>query len=194
MDQKSIDALIHGGFVSDQATTSATDEENELKEIADVLAPSHTAPKGRVMGQISTVTEESEKGTNVVMGFLENVLTTASEERAFIEGIAKKHQEGSDQIDWGMVCNHITDITTLIEEEIYAAMDAFQFQDIGRQKLMKVMYTLGKLNEYLNELLGQESSKDRQFGRNIDKKTLEKDKNKDEVDALIAQFKNEQKK
>ena len=93
-----------------------------------------------------------------------------------------------------MVCNHITDITTLIEEEIYAAMDAFQFQDIGRQKLMKVMYTLGKLNEYLNELLGQESSKDRQFGRNIDKKTLEKDKNKDEVDALIAQFKNEQKK
>jgi hypothetical protein len=164
------------------------EEEDELKSITDELSPRDSSSRGRVMGQISTVTEESEKGTNVVMGFLENVLTAMGEQRDFVDGISRQHREKPDSVDWNMVCTHIGDISSLIEEEIYAAMDAFQFQDIGRQKLMKVMYTLGKLNEYLNELLGQESSRDRQFGRNIDKKTLEKDKDKDQVDALIAQF------
>ncbi len=188
MDQKDIDALINGDIPGQKPDDVLDQEEQVLKEIAEDLSPSTLHPKGRVMGQITTVTEESEKGTNVVMGFLENVLTTVSEQRDFIDGLSKKHSEGSGSIDWGMVCTHISDISTLIEEEIYAAMDAFQFQDIGRQKLMKVMYTLGKLNEYLNELLGQEASKDRQFGRNIEKKTLEKDKDKDQVDALISKF------
>jgi len=190
MDQKDIDALINGDS-SNPKPLGEIEEDEVLKEITKDLTPNHNQAQGRVMGQISTVTEESEKGTNVVMGFLENVLTTVGEQRSFLEGISKKHQEDSACIDWHMVCAHITDISSLIEEEIYAAMDAFQFQDIGRQKLMKVMYTLGKLNEYLNELLGQETSKERQFGRHIDKKTLEKDKDKDQVDALISQFKKE---
>lgn len=187
MDQKSIDALITGGDDS-LDSRNHLEEDDVLQGITNELTSDGNLSRGRVMGQISTVTEESEKGTNVVMGFLENVLTTIGEQRDFIDGISKQYQDQKDSIDWNMVCTHIGDISSLIEEEIYAAMDAFQFQDIGRQKLMKVMYTLGKLNEYLNELLGHESAKDRQFGRNIDKKTLEKDKDKDQVDALIAQF------
>lgn len=190
MDQKDIDALITGGITPPSMSESVkTEDDSVLQEITRELASGQASTKGRVLGQISTVTEESEKGTNEVMGFLENVLTTISEQRQFINEISKKHSEGAPAIDWGMVCSHIDDISILIEEEIYAAMDAFQFQDIGRQKLMKVMYTLGKLNEYLNELLGHEDTKDRQFGRNIDKKTLEKDKEKSDVDAVIAQYK-----
>ncbi len=188
MDQKDIDALITGG-ISSQSGGLPEDEDSVLREISSELSQGKAASKGRVLGQISTVTEESEKGTNEVMGFLENVLTTISEQREFIDEIAKKAKEKSTAIDWTMVCSHIGDISILIEEEIYAAMDAFQFQDIGRQKLMKVMYTLGKLNEYLNELLGHDESKDRQFGRNIEKKTLEKDKDKNSVDEVIAQYK-----
>jgi hypothetical protein len=68
-------------------------------------------------------------------------------------------------------------------------MDAFQFQDIGRQKLMKVMYTLSKLNEYLNELLGGHEDRGREFGSTIEKKTLEQDKEKAVVDNIISEYK-----
>ena len=189
MDQKDIDALINGD-IPDQVSSQLDEQEKQLLHITQELSSEDSSSsRGRVMGQISTVTEESEKGTNVVMGFLENVLTTVGEQKDFIKNLSQKYQASNEDIDWSMVCSHISDISTLIEEEIYAAMDAFQFQDIGRQKLMKVMYTLGKLNEYLNDLLGKESSRDRQFGRNIEHKTLEKDKDKAQVDALIKEFK-----
>ena len=68
-------------------------------------------------------------------------------------------------------------------------MDAFQFQDLGRQKLMKVMYTLSKLDEYLNELLGGDEERGRQWGSAIEKKLLEQDKEKAVVDQVVSEFK-----
>lgn len=164
---------------------SQAEEASEPGEKTKV--PSHK--KGKVMGQISRVTEESEAGTNMVMGYLENVLTVISRQQNFIKDIGTMYRENPKAIDVGEVLGFLMDNMNSIEEQIFHAMDAFQFQDIGRQKLMKVMYTLSKLNEYLNELLGSDSSDtSKVFGHTIEKKTLEQDKNKKEVDQVIANY------
>jgi hypothetical protein len=205
MDQKEIDALISQGSVADFNKK----QEELLKNLADKATPSpppatpdedsnsllepgkpETAEekRGRVMGQLSRVTEEAEAGTNMVMGYLENVLTVVSRQQGFLTDIIDKYAENPSVIDVGEALSFIKDNNTVVEELIFSAMDAFQFQDIGRQKLLKVMYTLAKLNEYLNELLGGDADRNKIFGHKIEKKTLEQDKNKSEVDSIIASF------
>jgi hypothetical protein len=88
---------------------------------------------------------------------------------------------------------YFKDSSFLIEDLVFNAMDAFQFQDINRQKLMKVMHTLSQLNNYLNDLLGYDEPEDGKpvnFGKNIESKTLATDLNKENVDDIVAQFKN----
>jgi len=189
MDQKEIDALISQSQGS-IAEFSKKQEEliKNLSEKTDTATPSHTR-KGKVMGQLSRVTEEAEAGTNMVMGYLENVLTVLTRQQDFIKDIIDKFSENSDAINVNEVLMFLKDNTHVIEDLIYSAMDAFQFQDIGRQKLMKVMYTLSKLNEYLNELLGGHEERGKQFGSTIEKKTLEKDKEKEKVDGIISDYK-----
>ena len=82
---------------------------------------------------------------------------------------------------------------SLINDIVFEAMDAFQFQDISKQKLMKVIHTLAKLNEYLNELLGSEMFNEKTFGRHIDQKTLQKDKDKTDIDNIVSNFKKDNK-
>ncbi len=144
--------------------------------------------KGKVMGQLSRVTEESEAGTNMVMGFMENVLTVVSRQQSFIKDMTETYAKNPGVIDIYEAFSYVNDNLTSIEELIFSAMDAFQFQDIGRQKLMKVMYTLAKLNEYLNELLGGDAERTKAFGHRIEKKTLEQDKDKAEVENIIASY------
>jgi len=208
MDQKEIDALINQGSVAEFNKK----QEELLKHIAEkapvpeepkasiseqdqIPVPPPVVPesqKGKVMGQLSRVTEESEAGTNMVMGFLENVLSVVSRQQSFINDISSMYNENPNAIDIAEAFSFLNDNLTSIEEQIFSAMDAFQFQDIGRQKLMKVMYTLAKLNEYLNELLGGESTdRTRTFGHKIEKKSLEQDKDKAHVDAIISGFRNE---
>jgi hypothetical protein len=197
MDQKEIDALISQGSVAD-----FNKKQDELiKNLADKTTASSIPPasdssplpeapekKGKVMGQLSRVTEESEAGTNMVMGYLENVLNLISKQHGFIQDMSNMHQDNPTAININEALNYVGDNLKTIEEAIFSAMDAFQFQDIGRQKLMKVMYTLAKLNEYLNELLGGETDKTKTFGNKIDKKTMEQDKDKDTVEDIIADY------
>ncbi len=205
MDQKEIDALLNKG------TFDVLNEKQDqiIKNLADKKKPPAPEPaptrspappnqtederiaaerKGKVMGQISKVTEESEAGTNLVMGFMESVLNTVSMQQKFIKDIRNKYHEAPQEVNFDEVLMFMSDSFNLIEEHIFSAMDAFQFQDIGRQKLMKVMYTLAKLNEYLNELLGGETERTREFGHEIERKTLEHDKDKVNVDNIVADF------
>jgi hypothetical protein len=198
MDQKEIDALISQGSIADfnKKQDELIKSLAEKRDQQQTPAPSSPSPaagpgpgpdhkKGKVMGQLSRVTEESEAGTNLVMGYLENVLTVISKQQGFIKDVTKKHEENPAAINFSEAMNFVNDNLTVIEELIFSAMDAFQFQDIGRQKLMKVMYTLTKLNEYLNELLAAEEGRDKPFGRQIEAKTLEKDKDKERVDSIV---------
>lgn len=209
MDQKEIDALIRRSQGSiDEFNKKQEELIKHITEKSEGSSASFKSPaassvpistpikperkKGKVMGQLSRVTEEAEAGTNMVMGFLENVLTVVSRQQAFIKDISAKYTESPGVINIDEVLNFINDNLTLIEDLIFNAMDAFQFQDIGRQKLMKVMYTLARLNEYLNELLGGEDDRGRIFGRQIEKKTLEQDSNKEEVDDIVADFRKDE--
>ncbi|MCP5050331.1 MAG: hypothetical protein GY940_24405 [bacterium] len=211
MDQKEIDALINQGSVADfnkqqeellknlvekspQTSSSPTTPPPPSPDTAnntpvDVNETDANLKKGKVMGQLSRVTEEAEAGTNMVMSYLENVLTVVSRQQSFIKDITAKYEENPPSIDVAEALNFLLDNLSSIEEAIFSAMDAFQFQDIGRQKLMKVMYTLAKLNEYLNELLGGEATQGTKvFGHKIEKKTMEQDKDKMDVDDIVAGF------
>jgi hypothetical protein len=200
MDQKEIDALINQGSIEEFNKK----QEELIKNLAEKEPPQETASpqspnpdkpqprKGKVMGQLSRVTEESEAGTNMVMGYLENVLNVISKQQEFIKDIIEKYNEQPHAINAIEALSYLNDNNFVIEDLIFSAMDAFQFQDIGRQKLMKVMYTLAKLNEYLNELLGGEEEKDKTFGHHIEKKTMEKDRDKSDVEDIIQSYKQEE--
>lgn len=214
MDQKEIDELLKKGSFD----VYNQKQEEIIKNLSEKKAPETPSPppdtgsenkaesaleteaqkkaqKGKVMGQLTRVTEESEAGTNMVMGFLENVLNTVSKQQSFIKDITDKYQESPEVINVVEsieALSYVSDNLGRIEEDIFSAMDAFQFQDIGRQKLMKVMYTLAKLNEYLNELLGGEAEKTKTFGEKIDQKTLEHDKDKVQVDHVVDSFQKEE--
>lgn len=212
MDQKEIDELLKAGSFNDfnqkqEKLIRNISENSTAPDPTHPPAPSPPpspaaglepdnkppAPKekeGRVMGQLSRVTEESEAGTNMVMEFMEIVLNTVSKQKEFITDIKNKFNESPNEINIDEVLTFVNDSLSLIEEKIFNAMDAFQFQDIGRQKLMKVMYTLARLNEYLNELLGgpEESSRPKTFGKKIEQKTMEQDREKEKVDDIVAGF------
>ncbi len=185
MDQKDIDALFNQGSISE-----FNKKQDELiKSLAE--KEKRDVKKGKVIGQLSRVSEESEAGTNLVMGYLENVLTVISKQQSFIKDITGSYQKNPAASEFLEALSFMGDNMTAIEDLIFSAMDAFQFQDIGRQKLLKVMYTLSKLNQYLNELLGGEESREKTFGHQIEKRTLEKDKDKDRVDTIIDTYKTE---
>ncbi len=186
MDQKEIDELLKKGNVDNfnkkqeeiynKLSNSINQNESKKNEI------DNNKKKGKVLGQLSKVTEEAEAGTNMVMNFLDNVLTITSKMKEKLN--AHKENEDSKLFD------EMLDSTELIENIIFNAMDAFQFQDINRQKLMKVMYTLAKLNEYLNDLLGAENDEDKTFGHDIENTSLfHKDGKKSDVDSVIEEFK-----
>lgn len=195
MDQKAIDALINQGSVDDlnqkqdELIKHMGENPPDAGQRGGPPPPADAEPKGKVMGQLSRVTEESEEGTNVVMSFLENVLNTVSKQKGFIGDIKKMYDENPTAIDINEALAYVNDSMSVIEENIFSAMDAFQFQDIGRQKLMKVMYTLARLNEYLNELLGGEAEREKNFGKKIEEKTMVQDQDKQDVDAVINGFK-----
>lgn len=183
MDQKEIDAMFSQGSI-----TEFNKKQDEIKKHLSEKDAS-LQKKGKVIGQLTKVSEESEAGTNMVMGYLENVLSLISKQQSFIKDMLNMHKENPSVVNVDEVLSYLNDNNTTIEDIVFSAMDAFQFQDIGRQKLMKVMYTLAKLNEYLNELLGGEENRDKAFGHQIEKRTLEKDIDKELVDGIVDSFK-----
>ena len=183
MDQKEIDELLKQGNVE-----NFNKKQEELyNKLSDSINNDNkkkiNKKKGKVLGQLSKVSEEAEAGTNMVMNFLDNVLTVTGKMKEKLNN-HKNSQEENEFID------QMLDSTELIENLIFNSMDAFQFQDINRQKLMKVMYTLAKLNEYLNDLLGADNDEDQTFGHDIENTSLfQKDGKKSDVDSVIEEFK-----
>ncbi len=179
MNQSDIDRLIAQG-----KDKSETKESNDFS----ISNKPNKEKTGKVMGQISKVTKESEEGTNKVMNKLDDILNAVSRQKALVNDFISQYKDKPEDIDVLEVFNYINLSADKIENHVYSAMDTFQFQDINKQKLMKVMYTLSQLNNYLNDLLGYEDA-DQAFGHDIDNKTMEHDKNKDIVESIIADFK-----
>ncbi|MCP5105602.1 MAG: hypothetical protein GY950_19605, partial [bacterium] len=129
MDQKEIDELLKAGTFKDYNEK----QEELIKNISDkskrtpppappappaaagqdkeeIAPPIPTGEKqGRVMGQLSRVTEESEAGTNVVMEYMENVLSTISMQQGFIKDIRNKFREFPSEINIDEVLTFVND-------------------------------------------------------------------------------------
>jgi len=182
MDQKEIDALMSGAGTQD---LESKQEEIVKRATASVGEPGGAHREGEVIGQLSRVSEESEAGTNMVMNYLENVVSIIAKIKNYQKNVEARYEADPSSLDVKAVFHFTNDTLFLIEDLIFNAMDAFQFQDINRQKLMKVMYTLAKLNEYLNELLGAEGNKESAFGHDIEKVGMQRDRKKEDIDQLV---------
>ncbi len=199
MDQSEIDALLSNGNSEeyDQKQQGLIDNLTNIpstSKLEDVpIKPKNGEVKqGKVMGQLSRVSEEAEEGTTLVMNYLENVLNIASKQKQYVSKLDEGMQTNTLTNTTEDIIAYFKDSSFLIEDLVFNAMDAFQFQDINRQKLMKVMHTLSQLNNYLNDLLGDDESekgKPVNFGKNIESKTLTTDLDKQNVDDIVAQFK-----
>ncbi len=183
MDQKEIDALLNGG-----STQELENKQEEILRRSAAPAGGVVRKEGHVIGQLSKVSEESEAGTNMVMNYLENVVSVIAKIKNYQKNVEARYDADPASLDVRAVFHFTSDTLFLIEDLIFNAMDAFQFQDINRQKLMKVMHTLAKLNEYLNELLGTEGNKESAFGHDIDKVGMQRDRKKEDIDQLIDTF------
>ncbi len=196
-DEAEVDFQAVAESIAAEATGVAAATEPVAEPVTETAEPEPTPQqaavteaqkRGKVMGQISKVTEASEEGTNLVMNYLDKVLTLISQQNKFIGDISKLNENCPGAVDVAEVMQYLKEYSQSIENTIFDAMDAFQFQDINRQKLMKVMYTLAKLNEYLNDLLGYEADKPDHFGHQIDNKTMVSDQDKSDVDQIINDF------
>lgn len=205
MDQSEIDALLSGGNLEkenkkqqeivDNLTNTTKDSSKKTSENKAKDGISKLPRKGEVMGQLSKVSEEAEEGTTLVMNYLENMLNIAQKQKEYTDKLENDFKNNSLQKSTKDIIAYFKDSSFLFEDLIFTAMDAFQFQDINRQKLMKVMHTLAQLNNYLNDLLGNEDIKEDgpvNFGRNIEEKTLVSDHEKKNVDDIVAQYQNSQ--
>ncbi len=205
MDQSEIDALLSGGNLEKEnkkqqdivnsLTDTTVDPPKKASENKAIDGASKLPKKGEVMGQLSKVSEEAEEGTTLVMNYLENMLNIAQKQKEYTDKLENDFKNNSLQKSTKDIIDYFKDSSFLFEDLIFTAMDAFQFQDINRQKLMKVMHTLAQLNNYLNDLLGNEDVKEEgpvNFGRNIEEKTLVSDHEKENVDDIVAQYQNSQ--
>jgi hypothetical protein len=187
MDQKDIDRLFKSGAETDNAKNT-----NNAEKPFHHQDPTQINKKGQVIDQISKVTDDSELGTSIVMNYMENVLKITEKQKEFLSEVEKHTVYHAEKSEIQKVTAFFKDTIGLTENFIFDAMDAFQFQDINRQKLMKVMHTLGKISQYIGELL-EENNTENVYGRNIEQKTLEKDKNIEEIEKIIREYKNSSK-
>jgi hypothetical protein len=97
-----------------------------------------------------------ENGSDVVMNLLENILAVLGKMKNYLASSEEKYKTNPAAASTLEVLRYFEDMTLLIQDLVFSTMDAFQFQNSNRQKLMKVMSTLSKLSECLNDLLGGE--------------------------------------
>ncbi len=169
MQQNEIDELFKK---SDEALRKLNEREKEIKRKSKL--------RGKVLEQLTKITEESEKGSNIVMDYLEHTLNNLADLRA----LANENK---------LTKRKFNEILSEAENNLYSALDAFQFQDITRQKLLKVMYILAKLHEYLTDFLGFTPDEEESVEKAINKKIEERDAFSDdinkEVEKTIEEFK-----
>jgi hypothetical protein len=137
---------------------------------------------GRVIGQLSTITKQSEQGATEAMDQLEKSMAAVEVAMQAWEKIKTLIPPASrEELDRSLVA---------IQDNLFGTLSAFQFQDINTQKLYKVMSMLAELSDYLNTLLGVPDNPRPTWvmAKGIEDVDLEKDKSKTDVDNLVKQF------
>ncbi len=141
--------------------------------------------RGKVIGQLHNITDQTEQGSTEALSAVEAAL--AGVDTALQELQKVKAQGSLDGIPAVEV--KLQEVT----DTLFSCMAAFQFQDITTQKLQKVMTVLAQLNDYLNDLLGAPKPRpDWMAPKDIEKVGLVRDEKKAEVDSVINEFKSQE--
>lgn len=139
---------------------------------------------GKVIGQLSTITQQSEQGATEAMSLLEKSM--AAVEAALQEWEKVKLLVPAENR------SGLENSLAVIQDSLFSTLSAFQFQDINTQKLYKVMSMLADLSDYLNDLVGVPDNPRPTWvvASGIENVDLVKDKSKTDVDDLVKQFQN----
>jgi chemotaxis regulatin CheY-phosphate phosphatase CheZ len=136
---------------------------------------------GKVIGQLATITSQSEQGATEAMSCLEKSI-------ASLDSAVQELDKLKSTVP-GANVSGLEQHLTAIQDQLFAAMSAFQFQDISTQKLYKVMSLLADLSDYLNDLVGFPNPRPSYVvAKGIESVDLVKDKSKSNVDDLVKQF------
>ena len=137
---------------------------------------------GKVIGQLSNITKQSEQGATEAMGQLEKAMAAAE--------LAVQEWEKVKSLVPAASRAELDNSLAAIQDTLFGTLSAFQFQDINTQKLYKVMSMLAELSHYLNDLVGVPDNPRPTWvvARGIEDVDLVKDKSKADVDDLVKQF------
>ena len=137
---------------------------------------------GKVIGQLSTITKQSEQGATEAMGQLEKTMAAAE--------LAVQEWEKVKSLVPAASRAGLDNSLATIQDTLFGTLSAFQFQDINTQKLYKVMSMLAELSDYLNDLVGVPDNPRPTWvvAKGIEDVDLVKDKSKTDVDDLVKQF------
>ena len=137
---------------------------------------------GKVIGQLSTITKQSEQGATEAMGQLEKTMAAAE--------LAVQEWEKVKPLVPAANRAGLDNSLAVIQDTLFGTLSAFQFQDINTQKLYKVMSMLAELSDYLNDLVGVPDNPRPTWvvAKGIEDVDLVKDKSKSDVDDLVKQF------
>ena len=137
---------------------------------------------GKVIGQLSTITKQSEQGATEAMGQLEKTMAAAE--------LAVQEWEKVKSLVPAASRGGLDNSLATIQDTLFGTLSAFQFQDINTQKLYKVMSMLAELSDYLNDLVGVPDNPRPTWvvAKGIEDVDLIKDKSKSDVDDLVKQF------
>ena len=137
---------------------------------------------GKVIGQLSTITKQSEQGATEAMGQLEKTMAAAE--------LAVQEWEKVKSLVPAASRAGLDNSLATIQDTLFGTLSAFQFQDINTQKLYKVMSMLAELSDYLNDLVGVPDNPRPTWvvAKGIEDVDLVKDKSKSDVDDLVKQF------
>ena len=137
---------------------------------------------GKVIGQLSTITKQSEQGATEAMGQLEKTMAAAE--------LAVQEWEKVKSLVPAASRTGLDNSLAAIQDNLFGTLSAFQFQDINTQKLYKVMSMLAELSDYLNDLVGVPDNPRPTWvvAKGIEDVDLVKDKSKNDVDDLVKQF------
>ena len=217
-EEENFDDILAGidGVTDDPSSSgaaSSTDSDSSQNNIEEMIDqnkyPLPVEKEHKVVNQLSEVAEDSEEKASQIFDVLSFVLDENSETQNFNKGVNEfltKQQEllaslstkfpnisvFKENLDAAQQLNDsLNDMNTRIENEnmkIFEAMELMQYHDINRQKIERVMSVIKKLNDYLNGIFEDDSSKPEvQIAKHISGDSHET-VGADDLESLISEF------
>ena len=197
----------------DNIESSINNHSNETPNLINSIPSTNKAPddkEHRVVDQLTEVTEEGEKkasemfdliakASDGIMEIDEHVAGSITNLNELLDMLNILHQkfpniaifkENIDKTN-NTIANLEKTIGDLayINNDIFAAMELMQYQDITRQKIERVISIIRDLSSYINDIFADTHKKEIQAAHHISGDMNDDLVGLDEIDDLISSFK-----